>query len=80
MSGGGVPPLEGLPIPDAIIFSEIFGKLDLESLCSLACVSRGLRSVVSQALSTLPSLDLSVSFHFQVIMCKTRYFYLDLIS
>ncbi|KAL2475919.1 F-box protein At-B [Abeliophyllum distichum] len=56
---GGVPPLEGLPLPDTIIFSEIFSKLDLESLCSLACVSRALRSIVSQALSTLPSLDLS---------------------
>lgn len=59
VSEGGLPPLEGLPLPDAIIFSEIFSKLDLESLCSLACVSRGLRSIVSQALSTLPSLDLS---------------------
>ncbi|KAI3466357.1 hypothetical protein Pfo_023020 [Paulownia fortunei] len=55
----GAPAQEGFPLPDAIILSEIFRRLELESLCTLACVCRTLRSMVSQALSILPSLDLS---------------------
>ncbi|KAK4420601.1 F-box protein At-B [Sesamum alatum] len=58
-TSGGAPPQEGFPLPDTIILNEILRRLELESLCSLACVSRALRSMVSQALSTLPSLDLS---------------------
>ncbi|KAL0310887.1 UNVERIFIED_CONTAM: F-box protein At-B [Sesamum angustifolium] len=58
-TSGGAPPQEGFPLPDTLIHSEILRRLELESLCSLACVSRALRSLVTQALSTLPSLDLS---------------------
>lgn len=46
-------------LPDSLI-TEILNKLDLESLCSMACVSGSFRSSVSQVFSTLPSLDLSV--------------------
>ncbi|KAL9159888.1 hypothetical protein ABFS82_08G164000 [Erythranthe guttata] len=56
---GGAPPLEGFPLPDTIILSEIFKRLELESLCTVACVCRSLRSIVSQSLSTLASLDIS---------------------
>ncbi|KAL8505368.1 hypothetical protein ACS0TY_016560 [Phlomoides rotata] len=51
---------EGFPLPDSILFSEVFVRMELESLCSLACVCRFLRSMVSQALPTLKSLDLSM--------------------
>lgn len=61
-TSGGAPPLEGFPLPETIVLSEIFGRLELESLCTLACVCRNFRSTVSQALPTLTSLDLSVSF------------------
>ncbi|KAK4484897.1 hypothetical protein RD792_007498 [Penstemon davidsonii] len=50
---------EGFPLPDAIVVNDIFPKLELNSLCSLSCVSRNLLSLVAQALSTLPSLNLS---------------------
>ncbi|XP_011097668.1 F-box protein At-B [Sesamum indicum] len=58
-TSGGAQPQEGFPLPDTIVLSEVLRRLELESLCALACVSRSLRSMVSQALSTLPSLDLS---------------------
>ncbi|KAL3508293.1 hypothetical protein ACH5RR_027694 [Cinchona calisaya] len=54
--GGGYSPER---LPDSLII-EILQKLDLQSLCSTACVCRTFRSSVSQILSTLPSLDLSV--------------------
>ncbi|KAE9456660.1 hypothetical protein C3L33_11468, partial [Rhododendron williamsianum] len=57
-SGGG----EGCGLlerlPNSII-NEILGKLELETLCSAACVSRTLRSSASQVLSSLTTLDLS---------------------
>ncbi|GFQ00306.1 F-box protein at-b [Phtheirospermum japonicum] len=53
------PPRDGFPLPDTIVLGEIFRRLELDSLCTLACVCQTLRSMVSQALSTLPSLDLS---------------------
>ncbi|KAH6775876.1 RNI-like superfamily protein [Perilla frutescens var. hirtella] len=58
-SGGAPPPRDGFPLPDTIVLSEILVRLELESLCTLACVCRTLRSMVSQSLSTLPSLDFS---------------------
>ncbi|CAA0818539.1 F-box protein At-B [Striga hermonthica] len=57
--GRGGPPRDGFPLPDAITVGEIFRRLELESLCTLACVCRPLRSMASQALAALPSLDLS---------------------
>ncbi|XP_051135022.1 F-box protein At-B isoform X2 [Andrographis paniculata] len=56
---GGAPPQDGFPLPASLILGEILPRLELESLCSLACVCRVLRSNVSHALSILPSLDLS---------------------
>ncbi|KAL3614755.1 hypothetical protein CASFOL_041512 [Castilleja foliolosa] len=53
------PPRDGFPLPDAILLGEVFRRLELDSLCTLACACQTLRSMVSQALSTLPSLDLS---------------------
>ncbi|KAF7146128.1 hypothetical protein RHSIM_Rhsim04G0006800 [Rhododendron simsii] len=53
--GGGL--LERLP---NTIINEILGKLELETLCSAACVSRTLRSSASQVLSSLTTLDLSL--------------------
>lgn len=60
---GGASLREAFPLPDSILFSEVFARMELESLCTLACVCRSLRSMLSQALSTLISLDLSVSLH-----------------
>ncbi|VFQ91717.1 unnamed protein product [Cuscuta campestris] len=45
-------------LPDSII-CEFLQKLDLESLCAAACVSRTLRSAVYQVLASLSSLDLT---------------------
>ncbi|KAK6133069.1 hypothetical protein DH2020_033108 [Rehmannia glutinosa] len=56
---GGAPPRESFPLPDTVIVDEIFRRLELESLCTLACVCRTLRSMVSHSVSTLPSIDLS---------------------
>lgn len=56
---GGSKQLERLP--DSVI-DEILQRLDLESLCSAACVSPIMRSFVSQILSSLSSIDLSVSY------------------
>ncbi|KAL1563035.1 F-box protein At-B-like [Salvia divinorum] len=57
---GGAPSLkDGFPLPDTIVLSEIFARLELDTLCTVACVSPTLRSLVSQSLITLPSLDLS---------------------
>lgn len=48
-------------VPSAVLNKEILGRLDIEALCSLACVNRALRfSVESQALPSLSSLHLSV--------------------
>ncbi|KAL6543022.1 hypothetical protein OROHE_010542 [Orobanche hederae] len=58
-TSAAAPLREGFLLPDTIVIGEIFRRLELESLCSLACVCRSLRSMVSQALATLPSLDLS---------------------
>ncbi|XP_073155023.1 F-box protein At-B [Henckelia pumila] len=57
--GGGERLQEGLPLPENLVLNEIFPKLKLDSLCSLACVSRTLSSMVSQALSAISYLDLS---------------------
>ncbi|KAH9804588.1 F-box protein At-B [Citrus sinensis] len=47
-------------VPSAVLNKEILGRLDIEALCSLACVNRALRfSVESQALPSLSSLHLS---------------------
>ncbi|KAG6420873.1 hypothetical protein SASPL_117416 [Salvia splendens] len=57
---GGAPSLrDGFPLPDTIVVSEILARLELDTLCTVACVSPTLRSLVSQSLITLPSLDLS---------------------
>lgn len=49
----------------SVLAEEILKRLDLENLCSVACVSTTLRSaVVSGVLPSLTSLDLSVSFRF----------------
>lgn len=48
--------LEGLP---TTLINEIIVKLDTETLCSVACVSRALRFAVSEALPLSSSLDLS---------------------
>ncbi|KZV55545.1 F-box protein At-B [Dorcoceras hygrometricum] len=58
-SGGCEPQQEGMPLPETLILNEIFPKLNLESLCSLACVCRTLTSMVSRALSTIAFLDFS---------------------
>lgn len=50
--------LEGLPTS---LINAIMEKLDTQTLCSMACVSRALRSAVYEALSLYSSLDLSVS-------------------
>ncbi|KAG8365212.1 hypothetical protein BUALT_Bualt18G0080900 [Buddleja alternifolia] len=55
----GAPQREGFPLPDAVILNEILRRLELESMCCLASVCRNLRSIVSQALPNLSSLDLS---------------------
>lgn len=60
-SGGASPPRDAFPLPDTLILSEILARLELESLCAVACVCRTLRSMASHSISTLPSLDLSVS-------------------
>lgn len=45
----------------SVLAEEILKRLDLENLCSVACVSTTLRSaVVSGVLPSLTSLDLSV--------------------
>lgn len=49
-------------LPSYLLIHEILLKLDLPALCSLSCVSSCLRYAASQALSLLPSLDISVSF------------------
>lgn len=54
--GGGGGAAERLPNS---IMIEILLKLDLQTLCSVACVSRSLRISVSQALFFFSSLDLS---------------------
>ncbi|RVW38988.1 hypothetical protein CK203_100049 [Vitis vinifera] len=48
--------LEGLP---TTLINEIIVKLDTETLCSVACVSRALRFAVSEVLPLSSSLDLS---------------------
>ncbi|XP_057795205.1 F-box protein At-B [Salvia miltiorrhiza] len=57
--GGAPPPRDGFLLPNTIVLSEILTRLELDALCTVACVSRTLRSLVSQSLMTLPSLDLS---------------------
>lgn len=48
----------------SVLAEEILKRLDLENLCSVACVSTTLRSaVVSGVLPSLTSLDLSVSLY-----------------
>lgn len=66
--GGAGELIERLP-KDAIL--EILRRLDLLSLCSVAPVSRSLRLLVSQSLSCITTLDLSVSvcFVFVSIFC-----------
>lgn len=67
---GGSKQLEKLP--DSII-GEILQRLDLESLCSVTCVSTTLRSIVSQILSSLSSIDFSVSNFLSILNLKTRF-------
>lgn len=67
---GGTKQLEKLP--DSII-GEILQRLDLESLCSVTCVSTTLRSIVSQILSSLSSIDFSVSNFLFILNLKTRF-------
>lgn len=50
--------LEG--VASGVMIKEVLLKLDVETLCSLACVSRSLRFSVSQALSLFSALNLSV--------------------
>ncbi|XP_010928168.1 F-box protein At-B [Elaeis guineensis] len=45
-------------LPQSLVL-EILGRLDLESLCSVAPVCKALRFSVSQALSTISTIDLS---------------------
>ena len=52
--------LEGLP--SGVMIKEVLLKLDVETLCSVACVSTSLRFSVSQALHLLSTLNLSVCF------------------
>lgn len=47
-------------LPQSLVL-EILGRLDLESLCAVAPVCKALRFSVSQALSTISTIDLSVS-------------------
>ncbi|GMY30716.1 F-box protein At-B isoform X1 [Fagus crenata] len=49
--------LEGLP--SGVMIKEVLLKLDVETLCSVACVSISLRFSVSQALHLLSTLNLS---------------------
>lgn len=61
----------------SVLAEEILKRLDLENLCSVACVSTTLRSaVVSGVLPSLTSLDLSVSFRFSAI--RIFLFYLEI--
>ncbi|OWM69181.1 F-box protein At-B [Punica granatum] len=46
-------------LPSNLLINEILRRLDLPSLCTLSCVSTSLRSAADQALSLLPSLDIS---------------------
>ncbi|XP_062168587.1 F-box protein At-B isoform X1 [Alnus glutinosa] len=46
-------------VPFGVMVKEVLLKLDTETLCSVACVSRALRFSVSQALPLLSSLHLS---------------------
>lgn len=49
-------------VTKSVLAEEILKRLDLENLCSVACVSTALRSaVVSDVLPSLTALDLSVS-------------------
>lgn len=47
--------------PSCVLINAILPKLELETLCSLACVSRAMSSSVSQALPSLSALNLSVN-------------------
>ncbi|KAM3743770.1 hypothetical protein ACB098_06G000400 [Castanea mollissima] len=49
--------LEG--VASGVMIKEVLLKLDVETLCSLACVSRSLRFFVYQALSLFSTLNLS---------------------
>lgn len=49
--------LEG--VPSSVMIKEVILKLDMETICSLACVSKSLRFSISQALPLLSSLNLS---------------------
>ncbi|XP_062017113.1 F-box protein At-B [Rosa rugosa] len=46
-------------LPSCVLITAMLPKLELETLCSLACVSRAMNSSVSQALPSLSSLNLS---------------------
>ncbi|XP_076905862.1 F-box protein At-B-like [Bidens hawaiensis] len=56
-TSGGDSLLERLP---ELILHEIFTMLELDTLCSLACVSRTLESSVNKTLASFSSIDLSV--------------------
>ncbi|KAK1397824.1 F-box protein At-B [Heracleum sosnowskyi] len=46
-------------LPSSLLIQDILMRLDIETLCSVSCVSKPLRLAASQALSTFSSLDLS---------------------
>ncbi|XP_020581588.1 F-box protein At-B isoform X2 [Phalaenopsis equestris] len=65
ISGGELT--ERLP---QVLLLDILSMLDVESLCSTAPVCRALRSSVSQVLSSIPNLDLSICYrlpHFRIL-------------
>lgn len=51
------PSIDKFPVD---VISCILEKLDLESVCSAACVSQTLSSAAAQVFTSLSSLDLSV--------------------
>ncbi|PRQ45628.1 hypothetical protein RchiOBHm_Chr3g0493531 [Rosa chinensis] len=47
-------------LPSCVLITTILPKLDLETLCSFACVRRAMNTSVSQALPSFSSLNLSI--------------------
>lgn len=48
-------------VPRGVMIKEVLLKLDMQTLCSVACVSKALRFSVSEVLRLLSSLHLSVT-------------------